>query len=199
MPVAALGLVNTMSSFGPNSPYVDPPRGGPAAPTSQRLGRPAQGRVIAGVCAGIARWLNAEPVMVRGVLGILCLVTAILPGAIAYIILLMLMPDEAVAGQSAFTGGFSAGPVTPVGGGGAGGGFEAPRAAPLTRSRTDRKVSGLCAGLAQWLGWDPSALRVAVVALAVLSAGTLLLIYLLAWLIVPEEPRAAAPGAHSRV
>ncbi|MBI4271107.1 MAG: PspC domain-containing protein [Candidatus Rokubacteria bacterium] len=28
---------------------------------------------------------------------------------------------------------------------------------PLQRSRTNRKIAGVCGGIAEWLGWDPTA------------------------------------------
>jgi len=58
----------------------------------------------------------------------------------------------------------------------------------LYRSIYDRKITGLCGGLAQMLGMDPTIIRVLVVILAVFSAGTAIWIYLIASLVVPKEP-----------
>jgi len=65
----------------------------------------------------------------------------------------------------------------------------------LRRSRDDRMVAGICAGFGRYLNLDPVAARVIFVALAVVTGGTAVLAYLLAWLIMPEEPVAtwAAP------
>ncbi|OGF14209.1 MAG: PspC domain-containing protein [Candidatus Eisenbacteria bacterium RBG_16_71_46] len=60
----------------------------------------------------------------------------------------------------------------------------------LYRSRTDRKIAGVCGGLGAYLGIDPVILRILWVAL-VLGAGFGLLAYVIFWLIVPEEPLAA--------
>ena len=30
----------------------------------------------------------------------------------------------------------------------------------LVRSKNDRMIAGVCGGLAQWLGWDPTAMRI---------------------------------------
>ena len=57
----------------------------------------------------------------------------------------------------------------------------------LYRSRTDRKLAGVCGGLAQYFNIDPTLIRVLFVVLAVLG-GSGLIIYLLMWLIVPNEP-----------
>ena len=56
----------------------------------------------------------------------------------------------------------------------------------LTRSRTNRLLGGVCAGLAQATGLDPVILRVAFVALTV-AGGTGALLYVVAWLLLPEE------------
>src|SRR4051794_16315508 len=58
----------------------------------------------------------------------------------------------------------------------------------LRRTRDDRMVAGICAGFGRYLNLDPVAARVIFVALAVVTGGTAVLAYLLAWLIMPEEP-----------
>jgi phage shock protein PspC (stress-responsive transcriptional regulator) len=58
----------------------------------------------------------------------------------------------------------------------------------LYRSRDDRVISGVAAGLADQLGLDPSLVRVAWVILAIVSGGLLALVYLVMMLVVPEEP-----------
>ena len=57
----------------------------------------------------------------------------------------------------------------------------------LYRSRTNRKVAGVCGGLAQYFNTDATVIRVLFVVLAVLG-GSGLLIYLAMWIIVPSEP-----------
>jgi phage shock protein C len=61
----------------------------------------------------------------------------------------------------------------------------------LYRSRTDRKLAGVCGGLAQYFNADATLIRVLFVVLALLG-GPGLVIYLVLWIIVPEEPQAAA-------
>jgi len=56
----------------------------------------------------------------------------------------------------------------------------------LVRSRTDRKVAGVCAGLGEYLGVDPTVVRVAVVLGTLFTGGTLVLAYLAAALFMPE-------------
>ena len=56
----------------------------------------------------------------------------------------------------------------------------------LYRSRTEKKLGGVCGGLAQYFNVDPTLVRVLFIALAVLGAG--LVIYLAMWIVVPPEP-----------
>lgn len=61
----------------------------------------------------------------------------------------------------------------------------------LARPRTDRMVAGVLAGFARYLGADVTAVRVAFALGAVLTWGTLLLAYPIAWLLMPEDPAQA--------
>ena len=58
----------------------------------------------------------------------------------------------------------------------------------LYRSRNDRVISGVCAGLGHYFNVDPVLVRVLAVGLGFVSGGTLLLLYLLLALIIPLEP-----------
>ena len=64
----------------------------------------------------------------------------------------------------------------------------AVRRKPLMRSRTNRKIAGVCAGLAEYLDVDPTLIRILWVMLAIFG-GCGVLAYLIAWIIMPEEPR----------
>ncbi len=73
-----------------------------------------------------------------------------------------------------------------------------PRARRLVREPDDRRIAGVCAGLADRLGVDVSLVRLGAVVLAVFTPVGLIA-YLVAWAIVPErradEPRVVAPPA----
>lgn len=56
----------------------------------------------------------------------------------------------------------------------------------LTRSKTDRMVAGVAGGIAQYVGVDPVLIRIIFVLLALFGGGGLLL-YLICWLLIPEE------------
>jgi phage shock protein PspC (stress-responsive transcriptional regulator) len=58
---------------------------------------------------------------------------------------------------------------------------------PLRRSR-QRMVAGVCGGLADWLGWDRTLVRVLYVAVSILSAAFPgVLVYVILWILMPEE------------
>ena len=57
----------------------------------------------------------------------------------------------------------------------------------LYRSKTDQKLCGVCAGIAEYLNLDPTVVRLIWV-LLVLCAGCGLLAYLICTLIIPEKP-----------
>lgn len=57
----------------------------------------------------------------------------------------------------------------------------------LSRSRNDRKLAGVCGGIAEYYGWDPTLVRVAWIVLTLLG-GSGILIYLIMWLVMPEAP-----------
>ncbi|MDR0606491.1 MAG: PspC domain-containing protein [Bacteroidales bacterium] len=56
----------------------------------------------------------------------------------------------------------------------------------LTRSRTNRKIAGVCGGLGDYLNIDPTVIRVLFI-LSILFVGCGLLLYLILIFIVPEE------------
>ena len=66
-------------------------------------------------------------------------------------------------------------------------------ARPLRLSRRHRKIAGVCGGIAEWLGWDPTVVRVLYILVSVLSAAFPgILVYLILWLVVPREPAEPA-------
>ena len=67
-----------------------------------------------------------------------------------------------------------------------------PPRSGVRRSRTGAVLGGVCAGVARSAGLDPLLLRIAVVAVTLLTGGAGLLAYLVAWVLIPrEEPSAA--------
>jgi phage shock protein C len=67
-----------------------------------------------------------------------------------------------------------------------------PRA--LRRSRSQRVIGGVCGGLGRYLGIDPVLLRIAFVVLLFAGGGGLVL-YLIAWILIPEEREGEPLGS----
>ena len=59
---------------------------------------------------------------------------------------------------------------------------------PLHRSKKHRIIAGVCGGLAEWLGWDVTLVRVLYVVVSVFSAGFPgILAYVILWVLMPER------------
>ncbi|VVB62490.1 PspC domain protein [uncultured archaeon] len=57
----------------------------------------------------------------------------------------------------------------------------------LYRSRKNRVIAGICGGLAEYFDIDPIIVRL-ITLILVLSFGAGLIVYIIAWIVVPEEP-----------
>jgi phage shock protein PspC (stress-responsive transcriptional regulator) len=58
---------------------------------------------------------------------------------------------------------------------------------PLRRSSKNRMIAGVCGGLAEWLGWDPTVLRIVYIIVSIVSAAFPgLLAYVILWVLMPE-------------
>ncbi|HVH70604.1 MAG TPA: PspC domain-containing protein [Candidatus Dormibacteraeota bacterium] len=60
------------------------------------------------------------------------------------------------------------------------------------RSSTDKKIAGVCAGLADYFDMDPTIIRVLWL-LGVLCAGTGILAYIILWMVLPCAPGGVIP------
>ena len=59
---------------------------------------------------------------------------------------------------------------------------------PLHRSTRQRMIAGVCGGLAEWLGWDVTLVRVGYVLVSVASAAFPgILVYVVLWVVMPES------------
>lgn len=58
----------------------------------------------------------------------------------------------------------------------------------LYRSTRDRKLFGVCGGLADYLGVDATLLRILLIIVAVFSAGSVIVVYIIAGFVIPREP-----------
>lgn len=62
----------------------------------------------------------------------------------------------------------------------------------LYLSQTDKKLGGVCGGIAAFLAMDSTIVRVLWVLLTIVSVGLGILAYLVIWLMVPREPMTSA-------
>lgn len=56
----------------------------------------------------------------------------------------------------------------------------------LTRSKTNRLLAGVCGGIAEYYGWDPSLVRIGWIVLSFIPAFPGIILYILALIIIPE-------------
>jgi len=68
-----------------------------------------------------------------------------------------------------------------------------PRTNALRRSRRYRILGGVCGGIADWLSWSPTVVRILYVLLSILSAGFPgILVYIILWIVMPDAETATA-------
>jgi phage shock protein PspC (stress-responsive transcriptional regulator) len=133
----------------------------------KRLYRNSSAGRIAGVCAGIAEYFDADVTLVRLAWVVLSIVPgSFVGGLVAYIAAWAIMTDSSIP-ASAET--------------------ETRR---LTRSTTDRKLAGVCGGLAEYFNVDATLVRVIWAILTIVPGCIILgiLAYLVAWFIMPDSP-----------
>jgi phage shock protein C len=59
---------------------------------------------------------------------------------------------------------------------------------PLRRSRQHKVLGGVCGGLAEWLGWDVTLVRILYVVVSILSAAFPgILVYVVLWILMPKQ------------
>jgi len=57
----------------------------------------------------------------------------------------------------------------------------------LYRSKSSRIIAGVCGGLAEWLGWDPTLVRILYIILSVATAFSGIIVYIVLWILMPEN------------
>lgn len=58
----------------------------------------------------------------------------------------------------------------------------------LYRSKNNKMIAGICGGIAEYLNADPSLVRLATVLIVLFTGGMGLLVYVIAWVIIPVNP-----------
>ena len=67
----------------------------------------------------------------------------------------------------------------------------------LYRSQDNRMVGGVCAGLGEYIGIDPTVIRLLFVLGTIFGLGSLIVVYLVLLLVIPEEPQVTPPVQES--
>lgn len=133
--------------------------------TSRRFVRlPSEGK-LAGICAGLAAYFDADVTIVRLVWVILSIIPGVLIGGlVAYIAAWILTPVARPEEQPVIMG------------------------KRLERSETDKQIAGVCGGLAEFFGVDSTIVRLAAVVLAIYPGAVIggVVAYLIAWFIMPS-------------
>lgn len=130
----------------------------------RRLYRSRSDSVVGGVCGGFGDYWGIDPVILRLILIFVTVITAFAPMLFLYLIAWVIIPLEPV-------------------------GYEGRVYSRLYRSKYDRRIAGICGGLAQSFGIDSTVLRLVLVVLCIVTAVVpLALSYLVGWLVIPSEP-----------
>ena len=108
------------------------------------LRRSRVNRKVAGVCGGFGEFFDLDPVLVRVVWATLTIVPgAFIFGMIAYVVAWLMIPETAPSSE----------PIVVAS-------DNSWRSKRLRRSATDSKIAGVCGGIAEYFGIDPTAVRV---------------------------------------
>ncbi len=115
-----------------------------------------------GICGGVADYLNVDPTLIRIAVVCIALATAILPVTIAYVVLGLVFP---------------AAPADYV---------------PCTSAKklikgNDKKLAGVCSGIANYFGIDPTIVRL-IFALFTLFIGYGVMTYIVCLIMMPSDP-----------
>jgi phage shock protein PspC (stress-responsive transcriptional regulator) len=130
----------------------------------RRLTRSRTNGTIAGVCAGFADYFGVDVVLVRIAFVLLSIAGAVIGGVIVYAAAWLIMPE--------------------------GGDQPVPAAdrRVLRRSTTDKQIAGICGGMAEYFQIDVTVVRLVWVVLSIFCGMIIggIIVYLLAWLIIPQ-------------
>ena len=135
---------------------------------------PDEGK-IAGVCAGLAAYFDTDVTIVRLAWVILSIIPGVfIGGLVAYIAAWILAPVASPQDHR-------------------------PLGRRLARSETDKQISGVCGGLAEYFGLDSTLVRLAAVVIAIYPGCVIggIVAYLIAWFIMPARPAASLQPATS--
>ena len=131
---------------------------------TRRLTRSRTDVKVAGICAGLADYLDVDVVLVRAAWLVFSIVPgAIIGGVIAYLAAWLLLPEATELAPSSHR-------------------------RRLTLSTTDAQLAGVCGGVAEYFNVDATAIRLVWVIASIFFGAIIggVLAYVVAWLIIPK-------------
>ncbi len=130
----------------------------------KKLYRSRSNKKVAGVLGGLGSYFNIDPTIIRLLFLVVFFITAIFPLLIAYIIAAIVIPVEpASRAQKKYK--------------------------RLYRSRKNRFIAGVLAGIAMYFKIDPTIVRlIFIVVMIITGFAPMILAYIIAWIIMPEKP-----------
>jgi phage shock protein PspC (stress-responsive transcriptional regulator) len=132
---------------------------------THRLTRSQTDGKIAGVCAGLASYFDVDVVLVRAAWVVFSIVPgALIGGVLAYLGAWLVIPEATEP--------------APL-----------PHGPRLTRSATDKKIAGICGGVAEYFGVDSTPIRLVWVILSILCGAMIggIVAYGIAWIVIPRS------------
>ncbi len=141
-----------------------PPCGGPFYESvMKRLYRDRWDKKVAGICGGMGQFLRLDPTIIRLFVTFFCILTGLLPIGVVYVIGWILIP---------------LGPRT----------YIEIKCRKLYLSEGDRKLAGLCSGIAKTFGIDPTVVRlITLIALFITGFFPILITYIVGMCITPKK------------
>jgi len=142
---------------------------------ARRVRRSATDKVFGGVCGGLGEYFDMDPVILRVIWGVSVFAGGV--GILAYIVCWVVI-DQAPEGASPL----QAAP-----------GMAGTQGGRRLRRSANAKWAGVCAGIAEYQGVDPTVVRLIWVVLSVLPGAIVggLVAYLIAWMVMPPPDSAA--------
>ena len=115
-----------------------------------------------GLCGGLADYFKVDPTLIRIAVACIALYTAIIPALIAYVVMSFVFPQQ----PEGYT--------------------TTEPAKKLMKSSDNKKIAGVCAGIAKYFGMDATIVRF-IFALSLLIFGFGLTIYIVCLVLMPSE------------
>ena len=129
----------------------------------KRIFRERFDKKLGGVCGGLGQYLRIDPSIIRLLVIFFGVLTAVIPVVICYLIAYLIIP---------------LGPTT----------YIQQEYRRLKRSKSDRKLAGLCGGIGKYLKIDSTIVRISMIVLMFLSLlAPVAITYIVGAFIVPEE------------